>query len=156
MTIKFSKEDIFRTLFGISAIFITVGIPYSIQETNLTNELEECSFYTIVYPTKFVGSTMSFYYFLNGRKYEDSSRCSADDIGESGFGISKSKAFKEHYLIQISCKDSTNNRVRYEFEIPINLMPPVNGWKYKPSGLNLRERDWLYNTFFRGKYIDWY
>lgn len=154
MKFKFSKEDIFRTLFGISAIFIIVEIPYSIQETNLTNELEECSLYTIVYPTKFVGSTMSFYYFLNGRKYEDSSRCSADDIGESGFGISKSKALKEHYLIQISCKDSTNNRLRYEFEIPLKLRPPTNGWKSKPTGLKLRERDWIYNNFSRGKYVD--
>ena len=156
MRLKISKKDIYKTLFGISVIYITTEIPYSIQETNFTNELEECSFYTIVYPTEFVGNTMRFYYFLDGKKFVSSNSCGVDDIGESGFGVSKSKAIKEHYLIQISCKDFNKNRVRYEYEIPLNMVAPAKGWKNKPTGLKLRESDWLYNNFFRGKYLDWY
>ncbi|MCF8324745.1 MAG: hypothetical protein K9I84_07285 [Leadbetterella sp.] len=60
MRFKFSKEDISRTLIGFSAKSNTVAILYSIQETNLTNGLEECSFYAIIYPKEFVGNNMSF------------------------------------------------------------------------------------------------
>ena len=104
------------------------------QENKITNQLNECSFYTVAKPVRMpIQHKIYFNFYYQGKKYEDATSVGAGDLG---YFYSKSSAMSTRYWVRVYCKDLTVNRIYWEHKVPDTLQYiPLKGWEEIPYGL---------------------
>jgi len=128
--------------FGLLLRLVLVGVFivifnhfYSKQESEKTEKLKECSFFTVITPIK-MPDRRKMYYFYNyhSERHENNTSVNEDDLGA---GYTSENALKKRYWIQVHCNDFQTDRVRWDVPVPDTLQYiPVNGWDKIPYGLD--------------------
>ena len=135
-----SRKDmiIAWTLIWVVVLSIpTFIVLYYLQESKITDKLEECSFYPIRMPTQ---TTMYYNFSYQGKKYENGTSVGA---GELGYSYSRSSAMSTRYWVRIYCKDFAVKRICWEAKVPDTLQYiPPKGWEEIPYGLDVKPRYW--------------
>ena len=126
----------------IVALFV-LSVPaffifYNRQESKITDQLNECSFYTIINPTRMATHHRMYYYFYHkNKRYDDYTRVEADELR---YYYTKKGAMSSRYWVRIYCKDFKISRVQWAAKVPDTLQYiPANGWKEIPYDLGEEE-----------------
>ena len=104
------------------------------QEKTITNQLKECSFYTVATPTEMNTSTSMFYKF----NYKDVEYEKYTTVGSGDLGLTYTirSAMSTRYWVRVYCKDLNINRMYWDAKVPDTLQYiPKEGWKEIPYGL---------------------
>ena len=136
-------EDELDTRYDIPArIIVTLlvlAIPtfiiwYIRQENKITDQLNECSFYTIAFPTKMSTShDVYFSFYHQETKYKDQTTVGSEDLG---LFYTNKEILTSRYWVRVYCKDLTVNRIYWGYKVPDTLQYiPPKGWEEIPYGL---------------------
>ena len=131
---------------GIIVALLVLSIPaffisYNMQENKITDQLNECSFYTVAKPVRMPSThTIYFKFYYQGIKYEDGTSVGAGDLGNS---YTESSVMSSRYWVRVYCKDLNVNRIYWEAKVPDTLQYiPPKGWEEIPYGLDVKPRYW--------------
>ena len=132
-TAKGSIVPFLFILFIISSL-VAFFISFYFQEVEITEKLNECSFYTVATPTEMTTShSMYFKFYYNNKTYDDYTTVGAEDLGLS---YTKRSAMSTRYWVRVYCKDLNIIRMYWDTKVPDTLQYiPKEGWKEIPYGL---------------------
>ena len=104
------------------------------QENKITDQLNECSFYTIAFPTKMPTShDVYFSFYHQETKYKDQTTVGSEDLG---LFYTNKEILTSRYWVRIYCKDFAVKRIYWEAKVPDTLQYiPPKGWEEIPYGL---------------------
>ncbi len=121
----------------LGAVFLALPlfyVSYFMQEKKITNQLEECSFYTVAVPISItVKQKLSYRFLIHGEWQNDYVRASADDLG---YFYTRKQVLNSRFWVRVYCKDFKVNRIYWEAKVPDTLQYIApNGWEEIPYGL---------------------
>lgn len=131
---ELNKKETIARLILVFFIFCIIFFFYFKQENRITENLKECSFYTVIDPKRMSdNNTMYFDFSYNAQNYSFSSSVGSSDLG---LFYTRELALSRRYWIQVNCDNFKTQRVLWKIPVPDTLkyIPP-KGWKKIPYGL---------------------